>query len=198
MADPSTQREAPPWLRPLVDYAPLVVFFAIYVLTGDLMQATAAIIVAALLAVGLAAYVERRIPKMPLFSAGAIAFLGGLTLLLNDETFFKMKPTVVQLIFAAILAFGLLTKRPLLKYILGKSWPMDEQGWHRLSLRFALFFLAMAVLNEAVWRTQTTDFWVTFKVFGLSGLTFAFALCQVPLLRRHALASEGSESPPPG
>lgn len=201
------KRNAPPWLRPAVDFGPLVAFFLTYVLlAGDsegssdlqsLLTATLVLIVTTLAAVALAVVVERRIPKILIFTAVAVTLFGGLTLLLQDDTFIKMKPTVVQFIFAAILVGGLIMKRPLLKYLLGEAWQMDEQGWRRLSLRFALLFVALGVLNEVVWRTQTEAVWVTFKTFGLSGLTLVFALCQVPLLRRHALASEAPETDPP-
>ena len=185
-------RKSPPWLKPAVDYGPLVAFFAAYLALG-LMAATVVIIVASLLAAGLAAVFERRLPTMPLVAAGAVAVFGGLTLILNDETFIKMKPSIVQILFAVVLAGGLAFGRPLLKPLLGAAWQMDERGWRRLTLRFALFFLAMAALNEAVWRTQSTDFWVTFKVFGLSGLTLLFAFCQVPLMRRHAIGEQATE-----
>ena len=188
-------RTPPAWFKPAIEYGPLLVFFAAYLLAG-LMVATAAIIVAAALAVVAAALVEGRVPRMPLFTAVVIAVFGGITLVLNDETFIKMKPTFVQLFFAAILLGGLLLKRPLLKPLLGSSWPMDDLGWRRLTLRFAAFFVAAGVLNELVWRTQSTDFWVYFKTFGLSGLTLTFVLCQLPLLRRHALASEAAEQDP--
>ncbi len=188
--------KSPPWLKPAVDYGPLVAFFAAY-LKSDLMTATVVIIVASTVAVGLAAVFERRVPTMPLVAAGAVAVFGGLTLLLNDETFIKMKPSIVQILFAVVLAGGLAFGRPLLKPLLGSAWQMDERGWRRLTLRFVVFFLAMAALNEAVWRTQSTDFWVTFKVFGLSGLTLLFAFCQVPLMRRHAISEEAIESRSP-
>ena len=202
------ERSAPRWLKPTVEYGPLAAFLLTYFLWDDsgaadaldhrkLMTATLVLIVTTVVAVTLAMVVERRVPKMPLFTAVVVTLFGGLTLLLNDEAFIKMKPTVVQLLFAAILAGGLMMKRPLLKYLLGEAWPMDEEGWRQLSLRFALMFVALGALNEVVWRTQTTDVWVVFKVFGLSGLTLAFALCQIPLLRRHALASEAPETDPP-
>ena len=202
------ERSAPRWLKPTVEYGPLAAFLLTYFLWDgggpgepaghqNLMTATLVLIVATVIAVTLAMVIERRIPKLPLFTAIIVTLFGGLTLLLNDDTFIKMKPTVVQLIFAAILAGGLIMKRPLLKHLLGEAWQMDDQGWRRLSFRFAVFFVVLGGLNEAVWRTQSDDVWVIFKVFGLSGLTLAFALCQIPLLRRHALASEVTESDPP-
>jgi intracellular septation protein len=177
----------PGWLRPLVDYGPLAAFFGVYWLRG-LTAATVAIMAATAVALVLALVIERRLPLMPLVTAAIVGVFGGLTLWLHDETFIKMKPTIVQLIFATALFGGLLFKRPLLKPLLGTAWPLDDEGWRKLSLRFGLFFLAMAVLNEAVWRTQSTDLWVTFKVFGIMGLTFLFAVSQVYFMRAHMLA----------
>lgn len=175
---------APTWLRPLVDYGPLAAFFVVYWLR-DLTAATVAIMAATAVALALALAIEKRIPAMPLVTAVVVGVFGGLTLWFQDETFFKMKPTIVQLVFAAVLFGGLLFKRPLLKPLLGTAWPLDDEGWHKLSFRFGLFFLAMAVLNEAVWRTQSTDVWVTFKVFGIMGLTFVFVVSQVFFMRAH-------------
>ena len=179
----------PPWLRPLSDYGPIAVFFAAYV-TSDLLWATGALMAATAVALALSLAIARRVPLMPLITAGVVGVFGGLTLALQDETFIKMKPTIVQVLFAAILIGGLAFGRPLLKPLMGAAWSMDDQGWRKLTLRFALFFLAMAALNELVWRTQSTDFWVSFKVFGILGLTLLFALSQTPLMRRHHLAPE--------
>ncbi len=183
---------APPWLRPAVDYGPLAAFFAVYWLS-DLMAATLAIMIATALALAASLLIEKRVPPMPLVTAVIVGAFGGLTLWLEDETFIKMKPTIVQLLFAAVLFGGLLVKRPLLKPLLASAWPLDEAGWVKLSSRFAWFFVAMAALNEAVWRTQTTDFWVTFKVFGIMGLTFVFVASQVFMMRGHMLALEEEE-----
>jgi len=183
----------PSWLRPLVDYGPLAAFFLVYWLR-DLTAATVAIMAATAVALVLALIVERRVPMMPLVTAAVVGIFGGLTLWLQDETFIKMKPTIVQLIFAAVLFGGLLLKRPLLKPLLGSAWPLDDDGWHKLSFRFAVFFLAMAAVNEAVWRTQSTDFWVTFKVFGIMGLTFLFVASQVYFMRAHMRGDDEAEA----
>ena len=189
-----THSEAPRWLQPAVDYGPLGVFFLVYLGAG-LMAATAAIITASLLALSLAWTIQRRIPLIPLLTAAVVAVFGGLTLWLQDETFIKMKPTIVQALFAAILLGGLLFDRPLLKPLLGPMMPpLSDTAWRRFTLRYALFFIAMAALNEAVWRTQSTDVWVTFKVFGLSGLTFLFILAQMPFITRQSrLTAEASK-----
>ncbi len=186
MPDRRPTRTAPPWLKPTVDYGPLLVFLAFYFAT-DLLAATAALIAVTVLALVLALWIERRVPWMPVVTAAVVGVFGGLTLWSGDEIFIKMKPTIAQLLFAAVLLGSLALGRPVLKPLLGAAWPMDDLGWRRLSLRFAIFFLAMAALNEAVWRTQTTDVWVLFKVFGLFGLTMLFSLAQVPLMARHRL-----------
>ncbi len=179
-------RNRPSWLRPLADYGPLAVFFLAY-FKWDLYVATAALIAATGVALAIAWLAERRVPLMPLITAGVVAVFGGLTLWLQDETFIKMKPTIVQLLFAAVLLGGLIFKRPLLRYVLGTALALDDSGWRRLTLRWAVFFAVMAGVNELVWRTQSTDFWVSFKVFGILGLTFAFALAQMPLVMKHRL-----------
>jgi intracellular septation protein len=187
------EKSVPRWLKPTVDYGPLAAFFLTYLIAG-LMAATAAIIIASLIALVLSWFTERRVPLIPLITAVIVAVFGGLTLWLNDETFIKMKPTIVQALFAAILLGGLALDKPLLKPLLGAALPgMSHAAWRQFTLRYALFFIGMAALNEVVWRTQSTDFWVTFKVFGLSGLTILFILSQIPFVTRHsaAAASEG-------
>ena len=193
----STGQKSASWLRSLVDYGPLAAFFIVYWLRG-LTAATVAIMVATAVALLLALIVERRIPIMPLVTAAVIGVFGGLTLWLQDETFIKMKPTIVQVIFAGVLFGGLLLKRPLLKPLIGSAWPLDDDGWNKLSFRFGLFFLVMAGLNEAVWRTQSTDFWVTFKVFGIMGLTFVFVASQVYFMRAHMPALDDDDTRQPG
>ena len=190
MESQKPDEQSPRWLKPSTEYGPLAVFFAAYLLFG-LIPATGALIVATLAALAVAWSVERRLPLMPLVTAIIVSIFGGLTIWLEDETFIKMKPTIVQALFAAVLLGGLAVRRPLLKPLLGAAWQMDDTGWRKLTFRFALFFLAMAALNELVWRTQTTDFWVTFKVFGIMTLTVLFAASQVFVLQRHALEREG-------
>lgn len=184
-----------PWLRPTVDYGPLAAFFITYWLFG-LMPATGAIIAATAVALALSLIVERRVPIMPLVTAAVVGVFGGLTLWFQDETFIKMKPTIIYLMFTAVLLGGLVSGRPLLKPLLGSSWRMDERGWSLLTLRFGLFFIVMAGLNELVWRTQTTDFWVSYKVFGTIVLMLAFTASQIPLMTRHQLPGEEEEDKP--
>jgi intracellular septation protein len=192
----SSTEQAPRWLRPAIDYGPLAVFFASYLVLG-LMAATAALIAASLIALLLAWLLERRVPLVPLITAAIVVVFGGLTLWLQDETFIKMKPTIVQTIFALVLLGGLACGRPLLKPLLAPMMPpMSERAWRQLTLRYALFFVAMAGLNELVWRTQSTDFWVTFKVFGLPGLTLLFILSQIPFVGRETRLQAAAESGP--
>jgi intracellular septation protein len=182
-----------PWLRPTVDYGPLAAFFIAYWLFG-LMPATGAIMAATAVALALSLIIERRVPIMPLVTAAVVGVFGGLTLWFQDETFIKMKPTIVQALFSIVLLGGLAVGQPLLKPLMGAAWSMDDVGWRRFTLRFAIFFAAMAGLNELVWRTQSTDFWVNYKIFGILFLTFVFVATQIPLMQRHQLAEDGSEA----
>jgi intracellular septation protein len=184
-----------PKMRAAVEYGPLGVFFVTFWLFG-IFPATAAIVVATVVALSVALVVERRVPKVPLVSGALIVVAGGLTLWLRDETFLKMKPTVLYLMFTTVLLGGLVFGRPLLKPLLGSSWRMDERGWFRLTLRFGLFFILMAGLNELVWRTQTTGFWVNYKMFGTIGLMLAFTASQIPLITRHQLPDEEEADKP--
>ncbi|MDH3662616.1 MAG: septation protein A [Alphaproteobacteria bacterium] len=192
----SDERKPPAWVAPTADYGPLVLFFAAYWLSG-LMAATAVIVVTSLMALAITWFYERRVPIMPLVTAGVVSLFGGLTLWLQDETFIKMKPTIVQTIFAAVLLGGLAFGRPLLKPLLGKMMPpMSDAGWKGLTLRYGLFFIVMAALNELVWRTQSTDFWVNFKVFGIMALTIGFIMLQMPFMNRHMVETSTSDDSP--
>ena len=182
-------KPAPPWLKPLTDYGPIAAFMAGY-FTGDLMTATVWLMVATAIAVVLSLVIERRIPWMPLTTAIIVGVFGGLTLWLKDETFIKMKPTIIQVIFAVALLGGLLFKKSLLKPMLQSAWTLSDAAWRTLTFRFGLFFIGTAALNEVVWRTQSTDFWVTFKVFGLMGLTLLFFLAQTPFILRKNKAGD--------
>jgi len=183
------EKNEPGWLKPTVDYVPISAFFIAYLIWG-LMPATAALMGATLFALILSLIVVRRVPMMPLITAMIVGVFGGLTLWLQNETFIKMKPTIVEALFSLILFGGLLFKKPLLKPLMSKAWPMADRGWTILSFRFAWFFAAMAVLNEIVWRTQSTDVWVSFKVFGLMILTLVFAVTQAGLMKRFAIDDE--------
>jgi intracellular septation protein len=187
----SETKITPGWLRPVVEYGPIAAFFIAYSI-ADLFVATASIMVATALALALSYIVERRIPMMPLITAGIIGVFGGLTLWLQDETFIKMKPTIIQAIFGTILISGLLANRLFMKSLMGSVWHVTDEGWRVLTVRFALFFFLMGALNEVVWRTQSTDLWVNFKVFGLVGLTIVFILAQFPLVKRFTIEGNGT------
>jgi intracellular septation protein len=178
--------QAPGWLKPFVDYSPLGAFFVAYMIAG-LYVATAALMAVTVVAVGLSLAYERRLPIMPIVTAAVVMVFGGLTLWLKDDRFIKMKPTIVQAVFSAALLGGLLFRRPLLKPLLQSAWQLSDRGWHIITWRFALFFAAMAVLNEIVWRNFSTDVWVNFKIFGILALTFVFTAFQVPVITRHQL-----------
>ena len=172
-----------PFVRLFVDVGPLAAFFVAYAQAG-IMTATAAFMVATVIALAIGYLLERRVARMPLVSGVVVMLFGGLTLVLEDETFIKLKPTIVYLLFAGTLAGGLAAGRYLLRSLLEVAFRLNDEGWRRLSVRWTFFFLAMAALNEAVWRTLSTDAWVTLKVFGFLPLTLLFAAAQIPLIRR--------------
>lgn len=174
------------WLRLGLEIGPLVVFFAVNARAG-ILPATAAFMVATVVALAVSYARERRFPVMPLVAGVFIMAFGALTLVLADDTFIKLKPTVANAFFALALFGGLALRRNLLKTAFGQAFRLDDEGWRRLTWRWAWFFAFLALLNEAVWRTQTTDAWVAFKVFGLMPLTLVFSLAQLPLILRHQL-----------
>ena len=177
---------APSWLKPTVDYGPLAVFFVVYQAQG-LLYATAGLMVATVLALGLSWGFARKLPLVPVVTAVIVGVFGGLTLWLKDDSFIKMKPTIIYGLFAAVLAGGAVLGKPLLKKLLGEALPLDDAGWRKLTLRFVVFFAVMALGNEVARHILTTDQWVMWKVPGSLGLTFAFMLAQTPLIRRHQL-----------
>lgn len=178
-----------PGLKLALDIGPLVLFFAINAKFG-IFAATASFMVAIVAALGVSYALVRRLPVMPLLSAGIVLVFGTLTLVLHDETFIKLKPTIIYVLFGVTLFGGYFFKKPLLEIVFDSVFHIDADGWRKLTLRWAVFFLVMALVNEAVWRTQTTDFWVSFKLFGFVPLTFVFALAQMPLINRHMIAEK--------
>jgi intracellular septation protein len=174
-----------PTVKLTLDFAPLVVFFVAYKL-GGVMAATIALMVATTLSVGIIYGVERKIALAPLISGGLVLVMGVLTVALNDEHFIKIKPTLVNLLFAAILLGGVyIGKRGLLKHVLDVAFQLTPEGWLVLSRRWGFFFVFLAGLNECIWRSFSTDFWVNFKVFGMFTLTIAFAVSQFKLVERY-------------
>jgi intracellular septation protein len=180
--------QQPGWVRPTIDYAPVVLFFVAFKIWG-LMPATAILVGASVLAVVLGFVLGHRLAWAPIITTGIVVVFGGLTLIFKDETFVKMKPTIVEGLFAVTLWTGLLLKKPLLQHLMGQGLKLDPAGWRKLEFRFALFCAGMAVLNEVVWRTQSTDIWVDFKL-GLIGLTVLFMLTQLPLIKTHMLPDD--------
>jgi intracellular septation protein len=179
---------AAPRLNPLLKLAlelgPLVVFFLANQRAG-IFTATGLFIGVTVVALVIHYILLRKLPIMPLVSGVVVVVFGGLTLALQDELFIKLKPTIVNTMFGLVLLGGLYFRKPLLAIVLDSMFDLTEEGWRKLTLRWAVFFFVLAILNEVVWRTQTTDFWVSFKLFGIMPLTIAFALAQTPLLLRH-------------
>lgn len=212
-------RTVNPWLKIALEIGPLAVFFlsfrygaeilalpgvadALATLTGPrvlegqagpLFVATAAFMAAIAVSLSVSWAVARSLPRMAVVTAVVVAVFGTLTLVLRDETFIKMKPTVVNGLFALILGIGLLQGRSYIKYLIGETLAMDDRGWMIFTRRWAAFFVFLAVLNEIVWRTQSDAFWVSFKTFGNLPLTLGFMAAQFPLLKRHMV----EETPPP-
>ncbi len=203
---PAAERPRRPLLRLLVEVGPLVLFFLVNarwdkLVPGSSLEniyaATAVFMVAILVSLAVSWATERRLPIMPLVTAVFVLIFGGLTLFLRDELFIKLKPTIVNTLFAAILFGGLAFKRALLEPLLGTAIELSAEGWRILTLRWAFFFLFLAALNEVVWRSFSTDTWVTFKVFGTMPITFVFLLFQAPLLQRHARPPRDAPEPDP-
>jgi intracellular septation protein len=182
----------PPLLKLLIEAGPLIAFFianwfgGIYWATGVFMAAAAA-------SLALSWLLTRKLAIAPLITVGFVAVFGALTLWLHDDTFIKVKVTLINALFGSLLLGGLAFRQVLLKLVMGEAIKMDDDGWRKLTLRWGLFFLALAILNEVVWRTQATDMWVNFKVFGLLPLTLVFALSQAPLMTRHMIEDQATE-----
>src|SRR3954466_15410147 len=175
-----------PLFKLATELGPLLVFFFVNA-KFNLFAATGAFMVAIVAAMVTSYVVTRHIPMMALATGAIVLVFGTLTLVLHDETFIKMKPTIVYSLFAAVLGGGLLFGRSFIAVMFDQMFNLTATGWRALTMRWALFFLAMAVLNEIIWRTQSTDFWVSFKLFGAVPLTMIFAMTQMPLMKRYHL-----------
>ena len=175
-----------PLFKLATELGPLLIFFFANAKT-NLFIATGVFMVAVLAAMVASYVVTRHVPMMAIVTAVVVFVFGALTLILHDETFIKMKPTIVYTLFAAILGGGLLFNRSFIAIMFDQMFNLTPHGWRILTARWALWFFAMAVLNEVIWRTQSTDFWVTFKVFGMVPLTMLFAITQMPLIKRYHL-----------
>ena len=172
-----------------IDLGPLLVFFAANALAG-IFVATGVFMAAFFAALGASYALERKLSPMTLVTGGVVLIFGGLTLYLNDETFIKLKPTLVNAIFATVLLGGYVTKRPLVRYMFEHAFRLDDAGWRIMTLRWGLFFAALAVLNEIVWRNFSTDTWAAFKVFGIFPLTLLFGVLQLRVIEHHRIAGD--------
>ena len=187
------QKRLPPLLKLVLELGPLALFFFAnaygdrfgYVDDQRVYAATSLFIVATVVALAISYGLIRKLPIMPLISGIVVLIFGGLTLYLQDQVFFQLKPTIVNTLFGVILLGGLYFRKNLLQVVLDSMFELTDEGWRKLTLRWALFFFVLAALNEIVWRTQTWDFWVSFKVLGIMPLTIMFALAQTPLLMRY-------------
>ena len=170
----------------LIDIGPLAVFFVFYT-RSDLKTAILPFMIATIIAVLFSYILEKKIPIMPTVGAAIILIFGGLTIYFDNETFFKMKPTIINLLFAGILYGGVILNKSLLRYLLGAALKLQDEGWDILTKRWIGFFIALAILNEIIWRTQTTDIWVNFKVFGILPITFIFTLTQFSTIKKYQI-----------
>jgi intracellular septation protein len=175
-----------PLLKLVLDLGPLALFFFANTRYG-IFVATATFMIAVLAALAVSYVITRQLPIMPVVTAIIVVVFGGLTLILHDATFIKVKPTIIYALFGAILIGGLIFKKPLLGVVFDSMFNLTDEGWRKLTLRWAIFFLVLAVLNEIVWRNTSTNVWVDFKVFGVTPLTLVFGALQVPLLKRYAV-----------
>ncbi len=183
-ANSPTKPKISPALKFALEFGPLVVFFLVNLKFG-LFAATAALMPLVVIALAVSYALTRTWPVMPVVSGTMVLIFGALTLYLHDETFVKMKPTIVNLLFGAALLGGLAFGKSLLSVMLDSAFTLEEEGWRRLTLRWGIFFFVLAGLNEVVWRFFSTDTWTYFKVFGIMPLTMLFAMAQYPLLIRY-------------
>lgn len=178
-----------PTVKFILDLAPLGAFMLGFYLWG-LQEATVLLMVVTFISLAVIYVVERRLALAPLITGLMVGIFGALTLVLKDEYYIKIKPTVVNLILAAILLVGAKLGKPLLKYVLEVAFKLDEAGWRSLSIRWGVFFIFLAAVNEVVWRNFSTEFWVNFKLFGMMTLNILFWVCHAPFLQRHMLDAE--------
>ena len=176
-------------LKFITDFGPLLIFFVVYSKSGkNLSAAIPPLIAATIIAVLISYIVEKKIPYIPLIGGIIISVFGGLTLYFNNPVFLYMKPTIINILFGFALAFEkFFSKEHLLKKMLGKSISLSDEGWKLLTIRWMFFFFTLAMLNEYVWRTQTEEFWVNFKVWGILPITFIFTAFQMLLINKHKI-----------
>jgi intracellular septation protein len=201
------RKEISPLLKMVLELGPLVVFFfansrgewlaqkfpALTELGGPIFIATGLFMAATAIALTVSWILTRTLPMMPLISGVVVFIFGALTLYLQNDTFIKMKPTIVNTLFGVILLGGLLFGKSLLGYVFHAAFKLDEAGWRKLTIRWGIFFLFLAVLNEVVWRNFSTDFWVAFKVWGTMPITVLFTLSQMPVIMKHSLEQDAKK-----
>jgi intracellular septation protein len=194
MTTPEKKAAAPqnPTLKLILEMGPLVAFFVTNWKFG-IFPATGVLMACVVVALIVSWVMTKHLPVMPVVTCVAVVFFGALTFLFQDELFIKLKPTIVNSIFGVILLGALAFGKPLLPIVLDSVMRLTDEGWRKLTLRWGIFFFVLAALNEIVWRTQTTDFWVSFKAFGIMPVTIAFALAQVPLIMKYELKDEAQQ-----
>ena len=177
------------FLKFLTDFGPLVIFFYYYYDSEKNLEiAIPPFIIATIIALGIMWFLEKKIPKVPLISGILITFFGGLTIYFNNPVFIYIKPTIINILFGLALIFGgYFTNEPVLKKLLGKSISLNNEGWTTLNKRWIYFFFGIAILNELIWRTQSEEFWVNFKVWGLLPITFIFTAFQIRLINKYKI-----------
>ncbi len=204
MSSAETKPKVNPVLKLTLELGPLVLFFFVNARGKSIIDsyglgsffpepiflATGVFMVAMLISLAVSWVLTRHLAVMPLITGIVVLVMGGLTLWLQDDTFIKVKPTIVNTFFGAVLLIGLAFGRSLLAYVFDAAFALDAEGWRKLTFRWGLFFFVLAALNEIVWRTQTTDFWVAFKVWGIMPITMIFAMAQLPLMQRHMIEPE--------
>ena len=180
------------FIKFVTDFGPLLAFFIIYYRNDkDLVSAIPALIIATLIAVCVIYLLEKRIPILPLIGAILVCLFGGLTIFFDNPVFIYLKPTIINLIFAFALFFGkVVLNKNFLKKLFESSIKLEEAGWDKLIIRWIGFFIFLAILNEAVWRTQTEEFWINFKVWGILPITFIFTAFQLPLIQKYKKSEE--------
>ncbi|WP_306142213.1 septation protein A [Roseibium sp. MMSF_3412] len=203
-----TRKELSPLLKLALELGPLGVFFlfnsrgeqiagafpVLQVIGEPIFLATAAFMVAITISLTVSLWLTRRLPIMPLVSGVVVLVFGALTLWLHDELFIKLKPTIVNCLFGSVLLGGLFFGKALLGYVFDSAFKLTDEGWRKLTFRWGIFFFVLAAINEIVWRSFSTDFWVSFKVFGIMPITLVFTLTQLPLIQKYAITDEARDA----